>query len=331
MQDKRRGPIYAVVLIGVLLAAVGVFLAFQAAPFAMASTSNTVTANVQVPGVCWAMGVNALGGANALSFGSMPPATTYATSVPVTDNNVGGNLASYLWILGANWAGQGAAAGNTILVGNTLYNSVTQGTYIGNALTTTSTNTFIFIPAPTVANPSTGNFIYFGMNVPAGTANGVYTQSITFNNLCTTSPSNTITANVYVPGTCYTSVTPNAITFGTMYPGTTYNTNVLITDNDIGGDVSATMWIGANWISWQSAANTILVAGNVMYSQTSLGSFGGTAMTTNNPTVTSPAIYIPGPTLASPSTGNTIYFGMNVPGGTPAGLYGLTLVIQNSC
>ena len=74
---------------------------------------------------------------------------------------------------------------NTILVGNTVYNAISQGSYLGNMLTTTPTNTNIALASPTLGAP-TKTLFYFGLNIPAGTANGVYTQTVTFNNLCST-------------------------------------------------------------------------------------------------------------------------------------------------
>ena len=229
MEEMQRRPIYAIILIGILAVAMGMFVAIQAAPLAMATSTNTLTANVNVQGVCWAAALP-----NPQTFGLVFPSTVQVTNLQVTDNNVGGNMASYLWIKGGDWAGPGT---NVITVGNTLYNAVTQSSYIGNVLTTVTTNTNIFLPSPTIAAPTTSNYIYFGLNIPAGTANGVYTQTVTFNNLCSTAFSNTLTLTANVQATCYTSVSPSAITFGNMYPGTTYNTNVVVTDNDVGGNV----------------------------------------------------------------------------------------------
>lgn len=321
MQDMCRRPTYAVVLIGLLAAVMSIFLAIQATPLAMATSTNTLTANVNVPGVCWA---NAL--PNPLSFGSVSPGTTYSTSLQATDNDVGGNMASYLWVMGSSWA----YLSNTIGVGNTLWNPTTSGSYTGTALTGTSANTLIFMPAPSITTPTTSNYIYFGMNVPAGAANGVYTQTITFNNLCagTGSISNAIalTANVLVPAVCYTSLGPNAVTFGTMYPGTTYNTNVVITDNDVGGNAQATMYVEGN-ANWLYGTNAIGVS-NTLWNPSSLSSYAGNALTSGFLTT---GIVISAPSMATPTTSANVYFGMNVPGGTTAGLYTQTITIENSC
>jgi len=253
----------------------------------------------------------------------MSPATTYSTSVPVTDNDFGGNLAAYLYVYGnLNWA----YFSNSIYVSNTLWSSTPSG---GTALTNTLTvNSLIYIPSPTLANPNTGNFIYFGMTVPGGTPPGNYMQTITFNNLCTPasgSNTNTISANVFVQGACYTSLSPNTIAFGTVYPGSNTLTNMQVTDSDIGGDVASTIYVESG--NWVYGTNSFYVT-NAVWNPSSQSAFVGNAITLGfMPT----NIIIAAPTQASSTTSNNVYFGIAIPGGTPSGLYANTITLENSC
>jgi hypothetical protein len=290
----------------------------------MATTTNTLVANVAVSGACYTLALP-----STITFGNSitPPYTTF-TNVAVTDNDVGGNLASYIQVKGAGWAGP-----NTIAVGSTLWSAASEGSYTGTALTTSLANTAILIPAPSLTTSTTSNNIYFGMNVPGGLPAGTYTQAITFNNLCgTPSAASVVTANFVVAGVCYTSLSVTAITFGTMSPGTTYNTNVVVVDHDVGGNVQATLAVsggdpGVTSGNWISGGNNFYVT-NTMWSATSLGSYAGNALTEG---FVSTGIIIPQPTVGSPDATNSIYFGVSVPGGTPVGTYTQNIVIQNAC
>ncbi len=316
MENTSRRPIYIMLLVGVLAVVVGVFLAIQAAPLAMAgTTTNALTANVVVSSACYT-----LASSNPLSFGTVSPGTSTFTNTVATDNDVGGNAGAYFYINGANMAW----LSNTILVGNTLWSQSAMGSYAGNALTTTFANTFIFIPAPSIASPTSTNNIYFGIKVPSATPNGIYTQTITFNNLCATSTTNALTANVLVPATCFTTASVSSITFGTMSPGSTYNTNVLVTDNDVGGNYQATLYVeGTDW----SGAGTIGVS-NTVWNPTSASSYIGNGLTTGFVTTN---LIIPAPSYTTSTTSNNIYFGMNVVGGAPSGTYTQTITLENSC
>ena len=323
MGNISRRPIYVMLLVGILAAAMGI-MALQAIPLTMALSQNTVTANVVVPGICYVSGLP-----NPQSFGSVLPGLSYGTNTAVTDNDIGGNMGSYLWI-NANAAvssGNWQWLSNTINVGNTMW-SITSGltTYTGTALTTSAANTLLFIPSPTIATPIISNSIYFGLNVPGGTANGVYQQALTFNNVCGTAISNTMTLTANVLGVCYTVVTPTAISFGNMYPGTTYNTNVIVTDNDVGGNVGSAMMVQGN-ANWVFGSNNIGVS-NTVYNAVSQSTYLGNALSN---TFVNTNIAITAPTQATPYASANIYFGMSVPGGTPAGTYTENIIIENSC
>ena len=321
MGNMGRRPIYVMLLVGVLAAAMGI-MALQAMPLTMALSQNTVTANVNVGGICWTAALP-----NPQTFGSVSPGTSTATNLQVTDNDIGGNMAAYLWLMGGPTnSGNWQWGTNTINVGNTVYNAVSQGSYLGNALTSTTANTNIFLAAPTIAAPTNSVNIFFGLNVPGGTANGPYQQVLTFNNLCSQTSSNTLTLTANVIGTCYTSVTPSSISFGNMYPGTTYNTNVVVTDNDVNGNVGAAMYVQGN-ANWVFGSNNIGVS-NTVYNAVSQSAYLGNALSN---TFVNTNIAITAPTQATPYASANIYFGMSVPGGTTAGLYTENIIIENSC
>ena len=325
MRSKYEGPVYVGFLVCVMAAVLGVFLALQTAvPLADATSTNTVGANVQVSGYCWT-----LTSPNPITFSDMPPSTSMSTSLPVTDSDVGGNMDSWLWIKGNDWSN--TLTSNTIGVGSTLWSQTSMATYTGNALTTNAANTVIYLAAPTQVSPTNSVPVYFGLSVPGGTPSGIYTQSITFNNLCTdstaTSNSIVVTANVNVLGVCYTSVAPTLISFGTMAPGSAYNTNVVVTDTDAGGNYQAALYVEADAANWVSGLNNIAV-GNTVWSASSQVSYTGTALTT---TFANTLVYLPAPTIAGNTVSNSIYFGMNVPGGTPSGLYTVNIILENSC
>jgi hypothetical protein len=185
----------------------------------------------------------------------------------------------------------------------------------------------IYIPLPTVVAPNTGNIIYFGMQVPAGTPSGNYVQTITFNNVCASPLTNTIIANVIVPSICYTFVSPTAITFGNVIVGSNYATNVPVTDNDVGGNFAATMYVDGN-SNFVYLSNNIYVT-NTLYSNSNQGTlYTGTALSNALSTAN---IYMPAPTQTSTTTTNYIYFGQGVPGGQAPGLYTSAFTISNQC
>ena len=316
MENKRGRALYTAILVGVFAAIVGIFLAVQAVPLASATSTNALTANVVVSSACYA-----LGSPNPLSFGSVSPGTSTYTNTLATDNDVGGNAAAYFYIKSG---GDLTWLSNTILIGNVLWNAASQGSYTGTALTTSFANTAISVAAPSISTSTTTSNVYFGIKVPNGASNGVYSQTMTFNNLCTSSSTNVITANVLVPATCMTSASATSITFGTMSPGTTYNTNVLVTDSDNGGNVQATIWVEGT--DWTYLSNTINVA-NTLWNSATQGSYTGNAMTSS---YASTGITIAAPTLSS-NTSSNIYFGMNVVGGAPSGTYTQTITLENSC
>ena len=316
---------YAGILIGVTALLLGVIFAIQIIPFATATSSNTLNANVAVGSACFTLATPSV-----IVFGNTLPTSSnqlYYTNVLVTDNDIGGNIGSWLFVEGSTWS----SASNTLLAGETVWNPTPQGSYMGNQLTASFANTAMYIAAPSLATPTTGGNVFFGMNVPAGTPAGNYVQTITFNDFCGTasqSPyTNSISAYAQVIPVCYANVIPLGIQFGSMIPGTSYDTNVLVTDYDIGGTAPAQVNIAGSTVgntgNWVSGGNNFMVT-NTLYSPTNLGAtIGGNQLT---------FVYnVVDPINAPYGTSNTIYFGVNVPAGTPAGSYNQVINIQTSC
>ena len=134
-----------------------------------------------------------------------------------------------------------------------------------------------------------------------------------------------VNANVIVSSACFIGLSPNSITFGNMAPTSIYDTNVIVTDTDNGGNVAANILLEG--IDWTSGSNSFVV-GQTKYDQTSQSSYSGVSLTAS---LVDTAVQIPAPTASTPSTSNTIYFGLQVPGGTTPGTYTQTITFENSC
>ena len=144
---------------------------------ALASQSaSSVTGNVVVNSACTISLSNTL-----LSFGGsagVAPGTLSAANVVLDTND--GNAPSWIWSAAGNWIGPQTSDTGNFLESNTVYGATS------NPITpeaSASANTVIFLPAPTLDSP-TSNSIYFAVNVPVGTAAGVFLQTITITNIC---------------------------------------------------------------------------------------------------------------------------------------------------
>ncbi len=159
-----------------IFAGVIAIMGYLSLPLIYPSSGNSnVNANVVVSSACF-IGLSP----NSITFGNMAPTSSYDTNVLVTDTDNGGNVAANILLEGTTWT----SGGNSFAVGQTNYNGISQSSYNGISLTTSLVDTAIQISAPTVSSPSTSNTIYFGLQVPGGTASGTYTQTITFENSC---------------------------------------------------------------------------------------------------------------------------------------------------
>ena len=131
------------------------------------------------------------------------------------------------------------------------------------------------------------------------------------------------TANVNVGNVIYITITPSSNTFGNVYPGSTYDTNVLFTDTDNGGNLAANVFIsGSNFIY---GSNNIGVS-NTLWDYPSQTLYAGTPL---SGTPADTGITLAQPSIASPSTSNEIYFGVSIPSGTAVGFYTQTLTFNN--
>jgi len=146
---------------------------------AYAATSvGTVGGNVVVSAVCTISLTNtiiAFGGSSGVAPG------TASSANQVLDTN-DGNTQAWVWAYGGNWIGPSPQDNGNFFVTNTLYGEFGSSTP-ANALTLTSANTAIFLPAPSI-NAPTSNGIYFSVNVPVGVAAGTFQQAITITNTC---------------------------------------------------------------------------------------------------------------------------------------------------
>ena len=329
---KAHVMLAILVIFAVALVAIAT-LSLVAVHFSYAAASNTaLTANVDVSNVIYLSVANSTSG-NVINFGSLFTLDSYSTNVPVTDTDNGGNIGANILVEGTSWALTSNTA-VTFSVGNTLWSPTSLTSDAGNALTTSFVNSNEIIVAPSLSTPATNSIMYFGLSVPAGTPPGNYIQTISFENYNASqsiynksSTSNAITAKVDVLGTCYIALTPNVISFGSIVPSANVPTNVLVTDTDSGGNTAATLLVAGN--NWAQTANSAITFGvsNTLWDATSQTTYVGTALSNS---LTTTGITIPAPTSTTP-TSNDIYFGLGIPGGTPAGTYQQTITIENSC
>ncbi|MFP3278367.1 MAG: hypothetical protein RXO43_02280 [Candidatus Micrarchaeota archaeon] len=293
-----------------------------------ATTSNSqVTASVNVPGTLYtSISPNSITWANYPGYSN---ATN--TIINIIDNN--GNIPGNIFIWGTATLSNTLYSAN-IAIGNVLWNPTSSNAFVGNAVTTSQVDTLIGVAAPTLSSPSTNSPIYIGVNIPPGTMSGLYTGSIYFdieNGLIMSQPttSNVLSVTVNVLPTCYISLSPTSINFGTLATGTTSTTWNGITDTDTGGNAQATIYVyGGNWIYSSNPAISFYVA-NTVWSPTNSGSYNsGTPLTLS---LVNTGIIVPAPTQSNPSTSNTVYFEVAVPGGAPVGAYTQNIVIANQC
>ncbi|MFP3278368.1 MAG: hypothetical protein RXO43_02285, partial [Candidatus Micrarchaeota archaeon] len=240
-------------------------------------------------------------------------------------------------------------------------NSVYSSTFtINPAMTTPSispTSPATYSPGSTVTfstsftggtPPYTYNWLVVNSITGALLANALYTGvSATSNSFAWTIPSadigNTVVANVIVTDSASTPVTVNsiksavitissvtctislgttAINFGSLNPGANVATTNAITDSNT-GTANAYMYVyGGNWIYSSNTAISFYVA-NTVWSNKANTAYSSATRLSNLATNTT--ILVPA------SSSNTIYFGLAVPGGAPAGAYTQNIVIANQC
>ncbi|QRF74375.1 PGF-pre-PGF domain protein [Candidatus Micrarchaeum sp.] len=229
-----------------------------------------------------------------------------------------------------NWS-----VSNANLTVQNAYAQTTNLTVVGNGILTASYNgitTFYEsgLPSGTLwnltydgfKNASTGNYISFD-TVPGPHSYAVGNVLINGYNYTPSVYSSTLTAGnttiiKFTPPVCTISLNTNTISFGNLDPGTIYPDSVQIIDTNSGDATANILLSGTNWTN----PTINFGATNTSWSITSLSSFGPNLLS-RSPRNTAISI--------GPSSSNSIYFGLNVPGAIPAGTYTQTIVIENSC
>jgi hypothetical protein len=236
--------------------------------------------------------------------------TIYLGQISVA-NTVISNGRSGTTLYTGNWVWIPPASSN-IVKGNTITASIPTS---NNALSVT-------------INELAANSIKITFNGVVYYANAIGTNTVygtwTFNAFASdaggdSGPSPALTNSLSVnPSQCTISLSANALSFATLPPGTSAWTNSLVTDTN-SGSIPATLWVSGT--NWAYGANTFLV-GNTEWNPTSLGAFGGNALTG---TAANTLIIVPS------GGSNTIYFGVKVPAATPQGTYTQNIIVLNVC
>ncbi|MGC8479656.1 MAG: hypothetical protein ACP5M9_03240 [Candidatus Micrarchaeia archaeon] len=147
----------------------------------------------------------------------------------------------------------------------------------------------------------------------------------------TSTSSNTIAASANVLSTCYISLSPNTIAFGGssgVIPGITTSSNE-ITDSDSNGNIAANVLVYAN--DWTGPSPSVSYAFSGTYTETNAITGSYEAVPNSISSIALTDVIIPAPTLSNPTTSNSLYFELVVPGGLGPGVYSQTITIENSC
>ncbi len=170
---------------------------------------------------------------------------------------------------------------------------------------TSTTNTIIFYTDP-------GNYS-FTVNTIAGFTDSPASGKDPTNNTETITFTSTSIS-------CTISITPtNSLAFGTLNGGKSTNTDVAVTDNNLGATNTYAWVSGGNWLLGGSFGFGV---SNTMWDTASQITFTGTPLT-----LTATNTNIP---VAS-SGSNSIYFGVQVPSTTSAGTYNQLITVTNVC
>ena len=159
--------------------AVVLLLGLATAPTAVYSlfiATNTLTASVSIPNSCVPQVSN-----SAIAFPGAAPGSSDPSENAVLVNNLGTSN-SNVWVQGTAWT----YLSNTFNVDNSIWNPSFSSASppAGNALSGTATDTRIVTPANLIKQGVGGNNIFFGVNVPANTITGTYSQTITISESC---------------------------------------------------------------------------------------------------------------------------------------------------
>ncbi|MCW6160443.1 MAG: hypothetical protein LVQ95_05160 [Candidatus Micrarchaeales archaeon] len=142
--------------------------------------------------------------------------------------------------------------------------------------------------------------------------------------------STNVIASATVNSVCIMSISNTAIDFGLVSPTVSTATSNIVAIIDTGGNAPANVLVaGGNWIF---GSNSFYVA-NTLWNPTSASAGVGNALAlyTGLTSLVDTFIQVPAPTLSVPTTYNNIYFGVGIPGGTPAGIYTQNIVYGYNC
>ncbi|MGC9129708.1 MAG: spherulation-specific family 4 protein [Candidatus Micrarchaeia archaeon] len=172
--------------------------------------------------------------------------------------------------------------------------------------------------AETIANESGLSYAYFTNN---NSATNPYATLPSYFSIFTNNTTNTLHTTqtlIIKSSTCTISLTPTFISFGNLNPGNSIATIYRVNDTNTGNANAYMVVYGGNWIgpvqfgvsntTWSKESGTLFSFANKL------------SLTAVNTTILVPA-----------GSSNTIYFGVGVPGGAPAGAYTQDIIIENSC
>ncbi len=210
-------------------------------------------------------------------------------------------------------------------------------TVMGNGIVTATWNGISKFVETGLPSATTWNVIYNGL------LNSSSTNTISFSTLPGNYPftvaNQVVSGTTYVPSpssgylvagntttitfspvtnTCTISLSPSTINFGKLNAGSNIATTNAITDSNLGNTNAYMLVYGGNWIG----------SAQFGVSNTTWASSSGVQFATANKLSATPSNTL----LVVPASGsNTIYFGLEVPNGAPAGSYSQTITIENSC
>ncbi|MGC8479084.1 MAG: hypothetical protein ACP5M9_00215 [Candidatus Micrarchaeia archaeon] len=118
--------------------------------------------------------------------------------------------------------------------------------------------------------------------------------------------------------TCTISLSSNEINFGNINPNYDLNTVNSIFDTNSGSADAYMLVYGGNWVGPSQFG-----VSNTTWSETYNSPFSTSTKLSQVPTNTVITV--------SPSSSNSIYFGMRVPGGAQSGVYSQNIIIENTC
>ena len=144
---------------------------------------------------------------------------------------------------------------------------------------------------------------------------GVFTVGIAQADLTT----DDVIANVTVEEACLISLDTNAITFGSMAPGEQHDTDVAVEISNLGNIEANVTILGT---AWDDGNGNDFAVGQTLWNTTTQEEYAGTALTG------APVLAIEDLAFGTPES---LYFGLAVPAGTPAGTYEQTITFTLVC